>query len=366
MKICFLASGSSIHSYRWIKYFADKGHDVYWVSLVPSGFRHIENVDFHKGKSFSIKALSVVAATTKIRKLLRGIKPDIVHAHYSGSYGLIGALSGYHPFVVTAWGSDVLITARFSLKKAAVRYALNSADVVTCDADHMREEMIRLGIAPGRIRIVYFGTDVEQFCPERRKVALRAELAVGDSPLIISLRSLEPVYDVRSLIEAAPLVLKEFTNAKFVVAGSGSEKERLKMLAGSLGVTESVVFVGQIPNDELPVYLASSDVYVSTSLSDAGLAASTAEAMACGLPVVVTDSGENRLWVEDSQNGYVVRVRDPAMLAERILCLLRDRELRMEFGQRGRQIIESRNSYAAEMAKMERIYQQVLTGGRIA
>jgi len=363
MKICFLASAESIHSHRWTSFFAIRGHEIHWVSLVASSIGSPANVDFHRIRISSQKALNIGVATFKVRKLLRSIRPDIVHAHYAGSYGLIGALSGHHPFVVTAWGSDVLLTAQSPLKRVAVRRTLHSADLITCDAVHMREAMMKLGVVPDKIRIVYFGTDIEQFQPERRNAALRTELTAGEAPLIISLRSLEPIYDVRSLIEAVPLVLKEFTDAKFIVAGRGSEEERLKRLTRSLGITESVLFVGQIPSDELPTYLASSDVYVSTSLSDAGLAASTAEAMACGLPVVITDSGENRLWVENGQNGYVVHVRDPAMLAERILWLLQDKGLRRSFGHRGRQIIEERNNYTVEMAKMERIYQQILEGG---
>jgi glycosyltransferase involved in cell wall biosynthesis len=130
-----------------------------------------------------------------------------------------------------------------------------------------------------------------------------------------------------------------------------------------LGISDSVKFVGFIPNEKLPEYLASADVYVSTSLSDAGLAASTAEAMACGLPVIVTDFGDNRRWVKNGVNGFIVPLRDPKTLADKIVYLLKNENIRKEFGIRNRIIIEKKNNYYKEMERMEHIY-EVLAGRR--
>jgi glycosyltransferase involved in cell wall biosynthesis len=157
-----------------------------------------------------------------------------------------------------------------------------------------------------------------------------------------------------------PAVLKEIPETKFVVAGKGSEEARLNYLAKSLGVLNSVRFIGHVPNEELPHYLNTMDVYVSTALSDAGIAASTAEAMACGLPVVVTDVADNRAWVQDGVNGFVVPVKDPKLLAERIVYLLRNVEMGKEFGRAGRTVIEERNDYYVEMEKMRAIYRQLI------
>jgi len=101
------------------------------------------------------------------------------------------------------------------------------------------------------------------------------------------------------------------------------------------------------------------DVYVSTSLSDAGIAASTAEAMACGLPVVITDSGENARWIEPGRNGFLVPLSEPGALAEKLLRLIDDPELRSRLGAAGRATIQERNDYQVEMAKMETLYQQI-------
>ena len=357
MKICFLAPANSIHSYRWVKYFADKGHAVHWISFYPSSFSSIDNVRYYE---ISTKRAKTFHAIIQTKKLIKKIKPDILHVHSVALYGIAGALSRFHPVVATAWGSDVLITGKSWIKAPFVKYALNKADLITCDASHMIDAMIALGADDKKIRLIYFGIDTDRFCPEEKNRELREQLGIGDCPAVISLRSLSPVYNVETLVRAVPYVLKEVSDAKFVIVGIGPEERILRALAMSLGVSENVRFVGRIPNEKLPEYLASMDIYVSTALSDAGIAASTAEAMACGLPVVITDSGENRKWLKDGEEGFIVPVKCPEVLAEKIIYLLKDKDVRAEFGKRGRKIIEVRNNYYVEMEKMENIYMELI------
>jgi glycosyltransferase involved in cell wall biosynthesis len=360
MKICFLAGANSIHSYRWIKYFADKGHNIHWISCVPLDFDYIENITFYEIKQFPIRGLSLLYSAFKIKKLIKNINPDILHAHYIGTYGLIAAMSGYNPLILTAWGSDILFAGKSKLKGPFVKYALNKADLITCDAIYMIDAMMKLSTDKEKIKLIFFGVDTDKFKPGEKNLKLRENLKLDDSPTIISLRNLEPVYDVETLIKAIPLVLKEIPEAKFIIGGTGSEGKRLNELSKSLGVTESVRFIGRYSNDALPQYLASADIYVSTSLSDAGIAASTAEAMACGIPVVITDSGENREWVKDGGNGFVVPVSDPVLIAEKILLLLQNDTLREKIGMEGQKTIRERNNYHREMGKMEEIYERLI------
>jgi L-malate glycosyltransferase len=359
MRICYLASADSIHSYRWIEFFAGRGHEVRWISLAPTmeAARHLQPLEITSPVS---KPLRMARAVAVVRRVLRTMRPDILHAHYAGAYGVVAALSGFHPFVLTAWGSDVLMAGRSPLAGPFVRLALRRADVITVDARHMADAVARCGVARDRIRLVYFGTDTAVFRPEARNEDLRRRVG---TPIVVSLRNFEPVYDVSTLIHSVPFVVREVPSVKFVVIGRGSEEPALRALVQSLDVSEHVVFPGQLPAEQLPGYLASADVYVSTALSDAGLAASTAEAMACGMPVVVTDSGENRVWIADGENGYVVPTRDPEALAARITELLHRPDVRARWGQANRQIIVERNNYVREMGRVEEIYRALAARG---
>jgi glycosyltransferase involved in cell wall biosynthesis len=125
-----------------------------------------------------------------------------------------------------------------------------------------------------------------------------------------------------------------------------------------------VRFIGSIPHDDLPAYLNAATVYVSTSLSDAGISASTAEAMACELPVVVTNSGENSLWIKDGVDGFLVETRDPATLSQRLIWLLGHPAEAHELGCRARSVIVERNNYEVEMGKIRSLYLDLAKSAR--
>jgi glycosyltransferase involved in cell wall biosynthesis len=360
MRICFLASANSAHSYRWIKYFVKGGHEIHWISNTPLNFKNLVNVHYYELQKYSSKVLSFLCAVKKIKKLIKEMEPNILHSHYAGTNGLMGALTKFHPHIVTAWGSDILIAGRSMIKRPMIRYVLNQADIITCDANHMKEAMLKLGVNDKKIKLIYFGVEIDKYQIRKGGIHLREKWGLANQPIIISLRTLEPIYDVETLILSIPYILKDVPEAKFIIAGRGPEEGKLKHLAKSLGVMESINFVGYIPSEEIPQYLESSDIYVSTSLSDAGIAASTAEAMASGLPVIITNSGENRLWVQDGESGFIIPIKNPILLADKILYLLKVDDARIKFGQAGRKIIEEKNNYYKEMEKMENIYKEVM------
>jgi glycosyltransferase involved in cell wall biosynthesis len=222
----------------------------------------------------------------------------------------------------------------------------------------MVEAMVKLGADGKRIKLIYFGTDTQKFKPQPKSQKLIKRLELEESLVVISTRSLNPMYDVESLIRAIPPVLQEVPRAKFIIAGSGRQKSSLFGLAEELGVADNIRFTGLIPEDELPVYYNLADVYVSTSLSDAGLAASTAEAMACGLPAVITDFGDNGRWVKDEVNGFLVPPQDPTALAAAVINLLQDKGKRQRFGKVSRKVIDENNNWNKEMGKMEKLYRE--------
>src|SRR5881397_3103289 len=106
MKICFLAAADSAHSYRWIRFFSERGHEVHWISLVPADRELPSSVRFYRVSGSLPGQLQLLVAAPRVRSLVRDIAPDLLHAHYAGAYGLLGMLTGVRPFVVTAWGSD--------------------------------------------------------------------------------------------------------------------------------------------------------------------------------------------------------------------------------------------------------------------
>jgi len=356
MKICFFAGANSVHSHRWIKYFTDKDHEIHWISLMPS----IEPVDsvisYYDLGPLSTNPFKILIQALRVRNLIKKIRPDIFHVHSAGTYGLIGALANFHPLIITIWGSDILLSK--GIKREMVRFVIGSADLLTCDGDNTAKAIMNFGVKPEKIEMNYWGVDIKKF-KQYFDEHFKDKIFDSKSLIVISMRSLEPIYDVENLVEAIPLILKEVPQARFIIMGDGTRRKYLQDRVNSAGAANTVKFLGAVPSTQIPAYLGISDIYVSTALSDSGLAASTAEAMACGLPVIVTDSGDNRKWVEDGENGFIVPVKNPEMMAEKIVYLLKHRELKEKMSQANRKIIEEKNNYYKEMQNMEFIYEKI-------
>jgi glycosyltransferase involved in cell wall biosynthesis len=347
MKICFLAAADSIHSFRWVNFFAKQGYQITWISLRPTSF-DMTGIEF-------LAASNVFQAIYLMWRSLRKHDYDIVHAHYAGIYGLIASIFKIKFFVLTAWGSDVLLNRKKFYKRIFLRWILWRAKIITTDAEHMIKAMVELGVSPKKILRINFGIDTDRFLPPDN-------WEEKNSQIVISTRNLEPIYDVESFIEAMPIVLNELPETKFTIVGKGTQEQHLKLKVADLNISNSVTFTGALPNNILIEQLQLSAVYVSTSLSDAGIAASTAEAMALSIPVVVTASGENNCWITDGENGFLVPVKDAIRLAEKIIILLKNKSLRNQFGHLGRETIRSKNDYTTEMNKMNQVYQYVIEG----
>lgn len=367
MKICYLSSLRP-HTEKMADYFVQKGHDVSFIMFdnpsPPGVFEDFTIYNFDTSKSSPARRVlsrSLLYRAHVTRKVLKEIRPDILHAHYASSYGIIGMLSGVHPLVISTWGSDILIeTKKFGLKPYLIKKALHIADNVHCSGNNTYEKMIEMGIEPQKIVFALFGIDTKKFQPRTDRETDCSVFQRGNEKIVISTRMLHHVYDVLTLAHAIPSVVREYPAVKFIFAGSGPLQQEIVQIAQKNGVLDTITFLGLIPNISLSRCLPLADIYVSTSLSDAGLAVSTAEAMACGLPVVITDFWYNREWVKDYENGFVVPVQSPDILAEKILLLLQDDALRERCGKQNRDMILKKFNYSTEMARIEKIYGNIL------
>ncbi len=367
MRLCYIASGISIHTERWVNHFARRGHEVHLIaSQFTEGYEGFDSsIQMHSLVKLFPRIWTVsgyfsgILWLFQIRRLVKQIKPHILHAHYIGVPAYLGVASGFHPLVLSAWGSDILITPKKNpVRGFLTRQALKRADRIICVSSALEEEIVKLGGAPDKVEMTPLGIDTQEFSPGLRSEELLRELGIADSPVVISTRSLNPIYDVETLIKSIPLVLQEIPEARFIIAGEGQQRTHLEGLARSSGVLDSIRFIGWIPHTELPRYLASSDVYVSTSLSD-GTSISLLEALACELAPVVTDIPANQAWIDDEENGFLVPVRNHKMLAERIVLLLKNSETRTRFGKTCRNIVMERAEHENEMSRITRMYEEL-------
>jgi glycosyltransferase involved in cell wall biosynthesis len=363
--MCYLANASSIHTHKWVRYFVEKGHEIHVISFENG---QIEGIKVHtlklpvlvKSATFPLKLASIY----RVKALIRNIKPDVLHSHYVTNYGLFGALCNYKPFMLTALGSDILSVQTESplirgIKKLIKTYVARKANIVTVDSRSLMKEIIRFGVPLEKIKIISHGVSLKEFNPNKKSSLFKKTLKIPpESQVVTSTRNFEKVYDVKTVIKAIPSVIKVKPNVHFLVIGEGTQKRHLQKIADSLNLQKYVTFVGKIPNEEISKFLANSNIYVSTSLSDS-TSVSLLEAMATQLPVVITDIEGNREWIKNGENGFIIPKSNPELLAEKIKRLLDDKRTAEKFGVRNRKIVEEKANYNKEMAKVEKIYEQI-------
>lgn len=345
MKICFFADGQSVHTQRWLKEIAARGIEVTLITRRPWCYPGIREFVISPRMSGSAGWFIDVF---RIRRLIRKLRPDIVHGHYLTSYGFWAAICGKKPLVLTAWGSDVLVTPkRNKLLHWLTGWTLSRADLITADSLDTLEE-IRGYAVPARLEQVQWGVDLDRIRPVTEK----------SSPVLslISLRSWEQNYNIDTILHSfARLRAKRpELQVHLHLLGGGTQESKLKEMAKKLSIDRQVSFHGKVGESTLLEILSRADISVSVPDSDA-TAMSLLESMAAGLPVVVSELPANRQWV-DQKGGRFVLPGDIAGLTDAILELAASRDLRQSMGRHNRAIVEVRASRRLEMDKMVALY----------
>ena len=349
MKILFIASSESIHSHKWISYFIKKGHDILWYSMTD-----VNSPTNFAGKFFANRTgagfFYFVFCYFRARRIVKNYKPDIIHAHSAGHYGLLASLLPHRELVITVWGSDIVINTKKFFHRQLLRRFLPRAILVTSDSPHMLETIKKHNIKIKNGLLVNFGVDTEQFKPSK----IGRKRSTNRSISIVSTRSFEPIYDIETLIYATQDLLKDGYKLTLNLVGTGSQHEKLSELAKRLGIEAQVIFRGRVEYAKLPELLNSMDLYVSTSKSDAGIAASTAEAMACCVPCIISDVYDNQKWIQPEKTGFLFQVSDKNSLASQIRKAINlDEEKMLKLTEAARKKIVQENSFSLEMNKME-------------
>jgi L-malate glycosyltransferase len=354
-RICLLADASSIHTSRWCKHFASLGYEMHVISFKEGV---IEGTIVHFVDAGNVSAAGgnwkVLLKVGKVKKILKQIKPDVLHALYATSYGLVGALTRVRPYLITALGSDVLISAKQSKKyRFLVKYAFKRADHITAMAAHMKSAILEMGIPDEKISIVVFGIDPAIFNRNGR-------LANSDEFLITSTRNFEPVYNHQLLFDAIEKIKDDIKGLKIVLIGEGSQRIQFEHLAHERGLKELVSFTGRIPQAEIANTLRKTHLFVTLAFSD-GNCISLNEAMACGTFSIACDIPATRQWIEEGQNGFLVPVNDPDKLAQKIREVYKNyNELIAVATPLNDKLVAEKAIWSVNMKKMDDIYKKFI------
>lgn len=232
--------------------------------------------------------------------------------------------------------------------RSLLRRIGDTVDVVTYLGEYTRERLAPVlspEAAAGMTRLAP-GVDAAAFRPGPQAGDFRDELGLAGRPVVVCVSRLVRRKGQDTLIRAWPQVRAAVPDATLLLVGGGPYESDLRRLARSEGVADSVVFVGNVPSEDLPSYYRSGDVFAMPcrtrrrGLDVEGLGIVYLEASAAGLPVIAGDSGGAPDAVLDGETGYVVPGRDVAALSDRLVELLTDRDRARAMGQRGQEWVE--------------------------
>lgn len=365
MKILLLSNANSIHTKRWVISLAQRNIEICLFSLEKNNdaeylkFANIKIIDGgfqnNSSKDGEISKITLIQYLPKLLKAIRNFKPDIVHAHYATSYGLLGALCGFKPFVLSVWGSDVYDFPKVSfIHKLMIQFNLYRAGKILSTSHVMALETKQY--TSKEIHITPFGIDVSKFKKKEVESIFHSETIV-----IGTVKTLSSKYGIDYLIKAFKIVKEKHTDLplKLMIVGEGEDKIKLISLCKNLDIVNDVVFVGNVANDLVPNYINMMDVYVALSISES-FGVAIVEASACEKPVVVSNVGGLPEVVDNNTTGFVVESKNPQEAANAIQKLILDKDLRVAMGKAGRDRVKELYNWDENVNLVVGIYSKLI------
>ncbi len=380
MRILFVADGRSPIAQNWIRYFAERDHEVYLASTFyctldfPIKRLEITPVAFsgtRRGVSASRPAsarliglrtalrqflgpLTIQRASGRLRAFVEKVKPDLIHAMRIPFEGMLAA-DAYAsiPLLVSVWGNDFVLHAPSSpLMDHYTRWTMNVADALHADCQRDIRLSKRWGFDPSRPTLVTPGNG-----GVRTDIFFQPSKPV-EQPIIFNPRGFRGYVRNDIFFKAIPLILKKYPNARFVCAAMQGEPQALDWLR-RYDIQDAVELLPAVPHPQMAAVFRRAQIVVSPSIHD-GTPNSLLEGMACGCLPVAGDLESVREWITPGQNGLLTDATDPESLANAILEGLENKSLRQKAAGLNAEIIIQRAEYHRNMETAASFYKAVL------
>jgi glycosyltransferase involved in cell wall biosynthesis len=364
MHLCYIADANSIHAKRWIEPFVRRGYNVHLLSYatIERQWSGVELVDLTR--ITNVRKLRFVYWCWWIRCYLRRLQPDILHAHQVQAAGWLGAMVNYHPFIVSGWGSDILVEPHKSpLRRVLLQAVLRQCDRLTVPSEVMYAKARALGVPDSRICLIPWGmeTDVYRSTPDDRHVT-RAQLNIDpDAKVVFCPRAIASAYNLDVLIEAIQAVRQEIPKTRLVLLRynvNPTYLSRLEQLIESYELNNVVCWLpGQETASAMARLYRMSDVTVSIPSSE-GYGFTVYEAMASGCPTLISNLAVFEDELVNGVHTLKVPVRDVVQTRQALYTLLTNSDLRDRLRENALGVCKNKTTrYRIEQA--DRLYREL-------
>lgn len=301
-------------------------------------------------------------------RLLRELKPEVVHTHSSkaGILGRAAAAKVRVPAIIhTVHGPPFHRYERWwsnRLYVAAERWAARRTSAFICVSDAMTDQFVAAGVAPRqRFTTIYSGMEIEPFLnPPRPRDEVRRELGFDDSEVVIG--KIARLFELKGhddVIDAAREVVQRCPQARFLFVGDGIWRQRLTERITAAGLEKYFHFTGLVPPDRVPELIHAMDIVVHCSLRE-GLARVLPQALIAGKPVVSYDVDGAREVVLSERTGCLLPPQSVDLLAKSLSRLVQEADLRAKWAAEGRRLFTDQFRHDRMADEIRRVYERVL------
>lgn len=362
-RILYFSRDYTPHDQRFLEALSKTQYEVAYLRLEDRGLMledrdlplNIPQIEWAGGKGV-VNFAALPGLIGDLERVIAQWQPDLIHAGSIQTAAYLVALTGFQPLVSMSWGYDLLQEAGRSLELGqATAFTLQRSSVLVGDCQAVRDKAAGYGMPAGRIVTFPWGVDLEKFSPASTKNQ------DGRVFTVLSTRSWEPLYGVDILAQAFVLAAQTCPQLRLCMLGDGSLAGQLRSIFERGGITEQVSFPGQVGQNDLPDHYRSADLYVSASHTD-GSSVSLLEALACGLPALVSDIPGNREWIEPGLQGWLFPDGDAEALASGIITAFEGRQQLPGMGRAARRLVEARADWNKNFTELLRAYELALTG----
>ncbi len=363
-KILYIGDAASPHLARWVVLTHSRGFEVTVFSFrkpAPeiaelSGVKYeiYEGVE-SLSSSLLFKKFSYLRAFPALRRLVKRIQPDIIHAHYASSYGLLAALLARHPLIISAWGSDVFAFGDSLVGRMILRYNFSKADCILSTSEVMKVRV--KNFTQKEVTVTPFGVNTKLFTPGKEDCPF-----FDDADIIFGMvKTMQHIYGVDIVLQAFKRAVERFPHRKLrlLLVGGGDSDNAFRTLANGLGISNKVYFTGRISQSEVPRYHRMIDVFLNPSRSES-FGVSVLEAMACGRPVIVSNTGGLAEIVDDQQYGLLCDPNSVDSLLDKMIRFIENPELAEKTGRNARLHVERKFEKSATDELVLTTYTQLL------
>ena len=366
LTLAYLADPDSVHTRRWIGYFATHGHSVHL--LVPRGVTPAPGLpaeialhEFNPFHARRFRPVGMLSARRSLRAILSAIRPDVLHAQYLTVHGWHAWLAGIHPYAITVWGSDVYRAAQQSPQARFMAWlVLHGADLVTADSVDLGRAATASGARPDRLMLAQFGVDTERFRPGPSPAGIRLRLGLDGRRVILAPRIIGQTYRTLVALETLGRLPEDVVMILSRMAAHPDYLAGVERAIDELGLRSRVRLLPAIPHDEMPDFYRLADVVLSIPESD-GTPVTLLEAMASGSPVVATALPSVVEWLGDLAPEAMVPVDDPDATATAVTAaLLMSTDRRDVLAARFRERVLERADYQRSMQAVEAAYRSLV------